>query len=179
MALSNWDTAAWDKDGNPMAGTLTCGKVSVEIYKNWIYVRDSECWIEEHKGFGNQCVMEIQFGDVQYRGFSIKAIRGPQNSIMTVVQYGYQEDKDYVVMYAIGGYAYQKGECVGILPKTVEKFRNAKFFKDELISFPEFKSLRRYNQGDAFIAKELFGCTPKDVCTEVGHAKPTLVSNIL
>jgi len=179
MALSNWETAAWDKNGNPMPGVLTVGSISIEIYKNWIYVRDSETWKSEPCGFGHNVIMEIQFGDVQYRGFRIKAIRGPQNSIMAVIQYGYSSNDNYQVMYAIGAYAYSRRKCVGILPNTVKKFRESKFFRGELIEFPEFKGLEQYNQGDAFIVKELFGESPKIVATKIGECKPTILERML
>jgi hypothetical protein len=179
LALSNWDTAAWDQDGNPMEGKLTVGQVSIEIYKNWIYVRDSECWKDGLHSFGHNAVMEIQFGDITYRGFRIRAIRGPQNSIMAAVEYGYKSDKEYQAMFAIGGYGYSRDVFVGIQQKTIEKFRTAKYFQDEGIVFPEFKALRRYNQGDAFISRAMFGTGPKEVCTEVGQQKPTIMEQAL
>lgn len=178
MALSNWDTAAWDQDGNPIEGKLTVGQISIEIYKNWIYVRDPERWAKGLYGYSNNVVMEIQFGDITYRGFRIRAVRGPQNSIMAVVEHGYKFQGNYQAMFAIGGYAYYRNKCVGVQQKTIEKFRTVKYFQDEGIIFPEFKVLRRYNQGDAFLSKELFGAKIKDVCTEVGKQNPTLMEQV-
>lgn len=179
MALSNWDIAAWNKDGIPTVGNITVNNITVEIYKNWIYVRDQECWKEEYVGFGQNVVMQIQFGDIEYRGFRIQAVRGPQDSIMAVVRYGYNQDENYQALYAIGGYAYYRNKCIGITEKTIERFRKHKFFREECIEFPEFKELRRYNQGDAFIVKELYGNSPKTVCTRVGEQSNTILSQLL
>ena len=45
MALSNWDTFAVDEKGEPTDGRFTSALgVEVEIYKNWLYVRDEQAW---------------------------------------------------------------------------------------------------------------------------------------
>jgi len=136
MALSNWDDKAWDIKGNPMPSIIEFGTVSVEVYKNWLYVKDPAAW-DENSVWSSPNIMEINEGDFQYKRILIRAIRGPQNSILTRIQCGYINDSDYAVMYVIGAYGYDdSGDFVGVLPETVTEFR--KWLKKEY-SIPEFK----------------------------------------
>ncbi len=136
MALSNWDDKAWDVKGNPMPSIIKFGTVSIEVYKNWLYVKDTAAW-DENSGYRFPTIMEISEGYVRYKKIIIHAIRGPQNSILTRIQCGYINDPDYAIMYAIGAYGYDdSGDFVGVLPETVAEFR--KWLKADY-DIPEFK----------------------------------------
>ena len=140
MALSNWDDKAWDVKGNPMPSiiefgiiSVEFGTVSVEVYKNWLYIKDAAAW-DENSGYRFPTIMEISEGYIRYKKIIIHAIRGPQNSIMARVECGYDND---AVMYAIGAYGYDdNGDFVGVLPETVAEFR--KWLKEDY-DIPEFK----------------------------------------
>ncbi len=86
MALSNWDTLALDESGRPTNGVFTSPLgIVVEIYKNWLYVRDSKGW-ESGGGYVEPTIMEIQHGSLSYKDVQISAIRGPKNGVYCVVQ---------------------------------------------------------------------------------------------
>lgn len=97
MALSNWDTCAFDLDGKPIRGSFISPRgVEVEIYKNWLYVRDSSIAKPTEGGkaggrnggtyeFARNTVMEIQHGFLHYRDVEISAVRGPQEGVYALV----------------------------------------------------------------------------------------------
>jgi hypothetical protein len=110
MALSNWDTLAFDHEGKPSDGTFKneIGN-SVDIYKNWVYVHAPKMWVEGGASYINPIVARISYGDLQFAGFEIFASRGPQNSIFVVVMSHQSEgygDENYKVEGGIGGSGY-------------------------------------------------------------------------
>lgn len=86
MALSNWDTLAVDENGNSTNGVFISPLgVSVEFYKNWLYIRDAKGW-QDGGRFVEPTVMQVEHGTLSYKDIGIIAIRGPQNGVYAVVQ---------------------------------------------------------------------------------------------
>lgn len=95
MAMSNWDLLGIDQDFKPCSGlkNLT-GDASVEIYKNWLYVRDSRMWKEDGP-FENDTIAQINDGDVIMSSFEIFSERGPQDAVFCLVMLrSWEEKKD-------------------------------------------------------------------------------------
>lgn len=86
MALSNWDTLAFDEDAKPTNGVIngfeegTC----CEIYKNWLYVRDEKMWAGG-RGYIEPTIAQVNSGSLAISDFNIEATRGPQDAIFVVV----------------------------------------------------------------------------------------------
>lgn len=153
MALSNWDLMAVNAKGEPTNGIFVSkSKVTVEIYKNWIYIRDPEAW-RDGGPYVNDTVAQVNDGNLQYKDVHIAAKRGPKNGIYAVVtskrydhappkgckhcgrksEPGKKGEKEFhagncpVVfdaMLGIGCYAYEGDKFVGVTQKEV------KFLKD-------------------------------------------------
>lgn len=141
MALSNWDTLAVNEKGAESNGVFVSPYgVSIEIYKNWIYVGDGKAWHEGER-YSRPIVMEIQQGDLTYKDVQVFARRGPQNGVYVVVQsavyspalekdclsckvkaggrwHEYQcpafVDTKYLAMIGCGVYGYRGSEWVGV-----------------------------------------------------------------
>jgi len=141
MALSNWDTLAVDENGESTNGIFTSPNgVSVEFYKNWLYVRDKKGW-QEGGRFVEPTVMQVDNGTLSYKDVSICAIRGPQNGVYAVVEstiypphltedcakckakaksYWHEKncadfvDTKHLVMIGCGVYGYDGEEWVGV-----------------------------------------------------------------
>lgn len=104
MALSNWDTLALTVEG-PTSGVFTSPLgVSVEIYKNWLYVHDPDTWREGR--YSKPVVMEIQHGEVNYRDVCILAKRGPQEGVYVMMWSGYEWSPGADMMVGCGVYGY-------------------------------------------------------------------------
>src|SRR5271154_4408257 len=85
MALSNWDTLAVDEKGEPCSGSFVSPLgIEIEIYKNWLYVRDAKAWVESDHCFTNDTIMQIENGKLRYKDVEITAIRGPKNGVYCV-----------------------------------------------------------------------------------------------
>lgn len=102
MALSNWATLAVNQEG-PCAGAVRNHHgVTIEIYKNWLYVQDPKGWDEE-TGFVGPYVMQINEGDISFKGWKVIARRGPQNGVFVVAySAGYDKEsksEDYQAKY--------------------------------------------------------------------------------
>lgn len=108
MSISCWDTMAFDTEGQPSDGTLTVPSgASVEIYKNWLYVRHPKMWIKEN-GYDKSVIAEIHHGEVQVARFEIKAAKhDKQNATFFYVEHAeYPEDGETIVHYMCGMAAY-------------------------------------------------------------------------
>ena len=81
MALSNWDTLAFDAEGKPCSGTLKLnrGSAKAEIYKNWIYVRDGKAHHEDSH-FTDETIMQIDSGRIHYGDAEISVWRHKKQS---------------------------------------------------------------------------------------------------
>jgi hypothetical protein len=122
MALSNWDTAAIDLDGNPVTGVVRSPLgVVVRIYKNWLYVEDAEAY--KGGGFTSPVVAHINEGSLVYRDVFIEAVRGPQSGVY-VVAWSYRDPNDYkagmVGMVGCGVHGYDDRTFVGVKPESLQ-----------------------------------------------------------
>lgn len=128
MALSNWDTLAFDLSGKSTNGEFKSRLgVMVGIYKNWLYVYDEPGWDGTQQKYGEQglqysrpVVAEIQYGHINYKDVKIDAIRGPQNGIYCVVQSGYSNLGTLQAMVGCGVYGYKDHEFVGVQSGSFE-----------------------------------------------------------
>jgi hypothetical protein len=107
MALSNWDTLAISETGESINGKITsaCG-VTVEFYKNWLYVQDPKGWHGDG-AFSEPVVMEIRSGSLEYHDVRIEAARGPQNGCYAIVKTG----KQVMAGCGVSGYMYPPAPC--------------------------------------------------------------------
>ena len=112
MSLSAYDLLAFDNDGKPSNGVMTCpGGQSLEIRKNWLYVHDKRMW---YKGCGymKYTISDIWQGQVKISGIRIFSKRGPQESIFVFaehVQYpkNFKTGKEkFTHMAGIGAYGW-------------------------------------------------------------------------
>lgn len=186
MALSNWDTWALTHEGKPCEGSFTSpAGVEVELYKNWLYVRDPQAWRPGE--FCEPVVMEVTQGNIVYRDVHILAWRGPQGGVYAQVWTGWgTDDKPYQGMVGIGAYGYNGNEFVGVLPESIawfvrlaEKQRQRKYVGcDALVKAlkENQRSGIRFNQGDAYFARALGFDTP---ATTPGEAEDTVMSQML
>src|SRR3989344_3451699 len=75
MALSNWDTMAFDKDAKSCNGVLTSHEgASVEIYKNWVYVHDKGMWCKG-RPFIEDTIAQVWDGHITLSNFIISVKR--------------------------------------------------------------------------------------------------------
>jgi hypothetical protein len=117
MALSNWDTLAFNSKGKSSRGYATnkSGN-SIEIYKSQVHIHSSSMW-KYSTGFVEPIIAQILQGDLNLAGFEIISVRGPQNGIFV---FTYYDDKYFA---GIGCYGFDRyGKWVGVQPKTLEKF---------------------------------------------------------
>jgi hypothetical protein len=152
MALSDWDTMAVDAEGRPTSGLFVSRLgVEVEIYKNWLYIRDPKAW---HEGgpFVEPTVAQVSSGSLTYKDVRIEAKRGPKRGIYCVVtskRYDYAplkgckhcgaksargKDKAryhapacpmvFAAMLGIGCYAYEGMKFVGVTKTEVRFLRD-------------------------------------------------------
>ena len=134
MALSNWDTLSVDHSGKPLAGEYKFKNgVTVEFYKNWLYLQDEEAWKDSDASFSKPTIMQIGNGDIVYRGIHIIALRGPQNGVYAVIWHSeYQkqsEDKNapyrppiITGMIGCGVYGYSNRKWVGVNKSSIKWF---------------------------------------------------------
>ena len=162
MALSNWDTFALDKDGKSVVGRIISPLgIVIEIYKNWLYVRDERAWIDGGS-FVEPTIMEIQEGIITYLDTKIYARRGPKYGIYCVVKCTDRSDKDYkkwidTYMFGIGCSGFKGDRYVGVEPRDVEflmrfvrRINRDHLFDDKTILTLDTSKGLRYNQGDGF-----------------------------
>lgn len=104
MALSNWDTMAFNEQGKSSRGIFVHpqSKVELELYKNWLYIRSAEMWKEAKWNFTNNTIAHLNEGNVRIGGWEIDAIRGPQSSIFFLASYGSMENGKYTKKF-VGG----------------------------------------------------------------------------
>jgi len=75
MALSSWDTMAFDSEGKPSGGSVDLPDgASLEIYKNWLYVKNPKLW-RKGQQFTSHVIAQIEHGNVTVSGFEIHAVR--------------------------------------------------------------------------------------------------------
>jgi hypothetical protein len=107
MALSNWDTLAFDTDGQSCLGRFEhhVSKNYLQIYKNWVYAANNKMWMES-SGFKNPIIASINSGSMEIAGFNVEAKRGPQSSVFVYAHYRDYDDKqadEKAKFYQFGG----------------------------------------------------------------------------
>jgi hypothetical protein len=179
MALSNWDTLAFDEKGKSCNGIFDLrGDAKLDIYKNWIYIEHPSAWFEDCM-YGQPTVMEIQSGEINYAGCYITVIREDLQSACFV----YASDRHYGenthrCFAGIGCYGYVDDEFVGVTPKLYELF--IKWLANECDNIEWIIKVKeaiptRFNQGDAFLSNKI----GFDVdTTQIGDANDTLLSKL-
>ncbi len=184
MALSNWDTLAFDKRGDSTNGIFEAGKIKVRIYKNWLYVNDPKAW-EEKGCFIEDTVMEVMKGEFIYKPIHIIAKRGRQSSILCVVwtcNYEKEASERYNIMAGCGVYGYRGDDWVGVESETfneLDKFYRkviAEHLCDDSIVFPT--APLRFNQGDGFFINNGIG-DMESSATPVGQSKVPIFEQML
>ena len=114
MARSNWYTTAFNEKGETVEGVFTVGNVTVEAYKNWLYVRDPDAWLE-HGGFSKPTIMEVTHGEIKYKNVSILAERlDAQSAIVFAITTGWKHNDDFRGIYGSCGYGYDDHNWIGM-----------------------------------------------------------------
>lgn len=125
MALSNWDTIAFNDDGQSCNGTVVSEHGdSIKIYKNWIYVRSPDMWKKAGARYIEPTIAEVWEGNIKLAGFNIEAIRGPQNGIFVYVEHGPWENRQRFAGIGCSGYRDRLGEYL--------KANNIQVTKDDM-----------------------------------------------
>jgi len=126
MALSNWDTLAFDSEGKACDGKLEgfLKGTFVEFYKNWLYIHDEASWVEG-RGYMAPVVAKVSSGFVDISGFEIISKRGPQESIFAYAECHDYKNKQERRMAGISCYGYDDPserllQGVGLDPKKYE-----------------------------------------------------------
>lgn len=165
MALSNWATLAWNENGEPCDGSLKAEGVSIDIYKNWIYVRDENAW-KEGSVFNKPTIMEISEGQIEYHRFKIIVSRSQNGALFVVAEYISKDQKENKQLMGIGAYGYDDANYVGVTEETKEEFFNwIKTSKEDwqftiLVDVTKIKDFKTFNQGDQYIADKFGLETP-------------------
>jgi hypothetical protein len=97
MALSDWTTLAINEDAIPTYGCINgfIEGTSVEIYKNWLYVRDEKMHYDEC-GYTDGTIASINSGNINISRFEINAEReDEQNAIFCLVTTKLFDKDDY------------------------------------------------------------------------------------
>lgn len=162
MALSDYDTLAINHTGAATNGSFISPLgVSVDLYKNWIYVRDPDAW--QPGAYVRPTIMEIQDGFIRYRDVTIVAMRRikPTRSIFALAYSGYNYDSSYSGMVGVAGIGWRRDEFTGItnehlaiLRDWLGSIRDRHQMTDAMVRVG-FEPVARFNQGDAYIAKHL------------------------
>lgn len=93
VAISDYDTLAFDTEGKPCSGSVEFGKTGVCIYKNWVYVSNPELWKDGYS-YVESTIAEIKSGIVTLAGVSFEAIRDDkQDSIFVYCRQGYGKEE--------------------------------------------------------------------------------------
>lgn len=188
MALSNWDTLAIDHNSDPMNGVIRSELgVEVEIYKNWLYIRDKVAW-QEGGGYIEPTVMEIQSGNLIYKDVNVYAERGPQNGIYcivcTPVWINEEKGKKPNAMIGIGCSGYDGDEWVGVRSESVDflagmiklNIDDLPWSYEKILGNLNFKGALRFNQGDEYFANKLNSGVPT---SKIGEAEEPIIMKAL
>lgn len=102
MALSNWDTLAFDINGPSHFGSVVNHEqVVVSLYKNWLSVTrmvrstTGPPW-RRHDKVTEEYVATINHGELHVGAWTILARRGPQNGVYVIATSGRWEQHDQV-----------------------------------------------------------------------------------
>ena len=151
MALSNWATCAWNEKGKMCDGSFRVGKISVDIYKNWAYLRDEKAW-EKENDYNKPTIATIADANIDYKRMGIYAKTTKRNVFYIVVNYHIHQKPDRT-MYGIGSYAFDSKDChSGITKKMLDGFKKwlTELNKENPIKVVMPKNPQWFNQGDSF-----------------------------
>lgn len=183
MALSDWDTLAFDELGQSTNGVFTTPLgVHAEFYKNWLYISDEAAWTEEG-GFTKPTIMQVNAGDLRYRDLSIRAVHGPWNGIYAVCWSGYVNlsGMPFTSMAGISCYGWDDDTWVGVSVNPI-KFMRAWLRRafhahdlSEAMREVQLDKMLRFNQGDRYICKYLNRELPRSY---PGDAESPIISEL-
>lgn len=124
MSLGNWAGLSINNEGKCENSIPNYLGSTIEIYKNYILVRNEKLWQEEF-GFVKPIITQIQEGDLKIAGFDIKAKRGMQKAVFLFTEYYTKKDwTDKIYFAGLGCYGYVGDGWVDVLPSTVKEFVN-------------------------------------------------------
>ena len=179
MALSNWDTWAKDFNNKSVPAKFKAGDIVISIYKNWLNIEVN----------GTHC--EVQEGNFTIGLVDILAIRGPRNGIYVYVKTGWEHNNTLTGILMCGVYGYEDKEFVGVTEECIDFFKTQiGIWKEEhYIDVPDdftFEDGKRYNQGDAYFAKQLHadagegdGSEIDAVSTKIGKQQKTIMHKVI
>jgi len=185
MALSSWDTFAVNIKCKSINGTFKSPKgINVEIYKNWIYIRDDDGYGKDSH-FTQPTVASIQHGDITYKDVCILATRGPQNGVYLAC-WSYMADDNnrqkVEGMVGCGVYGFDNDNWIGVTRDSITFLigwlkQNNDIVPLEIANMLINKdNVKRFNQGDAFFAAITARDTPS---TAVEDAKEPVIKEII
>jgi len=182
MALSNWDTFAMTHENKPCGGVYTSPRgISVEIYKNWIYLKDKD-W---NKVGDWHPVMEIYDAKIHYKDVNVVS-KFINHTIYVATWSGYDDnDNSLRGMVGIGTMGHDvKGQYVGVTARhliRLKKFLNTKSIIcsieiPEVLKNLDLQKGKRFNQGDKFFSKTI----GTDIqCSYIDEAKEPILSHFI
>src|ERR1700722_13804521 len=105
MALSNWDTMAFDSNGKSCSGDFVFSNgTKISIYKNWIYLYDPTLW-RDGDSFFKPCIGEVDSGNMDIAGIKIVAHRhSEQSAVFLYATRGRNETKQIFSGIGCSGY---------------------------------------------------------------------------
>jgi hypothetical protein len=168
MAISNWDTAAWDAEGNPCKGVMETERgVIVSIYKNWVSISEV---VDKLKITS----IRIQHGEVHYKDVTVVVRRFTKQNAVFVYATGSKKNER---LFGIGCYAYDDDPIpTGVKLETARAYFKwlLRLERNYLVyDLPTFKGMKRYNQGDAYFREY------DDITTNIGEAEKTVFSRLI
>jgi hypothetical protein len=186
MALSNWDTFALNEKGEPCSGVFKSPEgVVLEIYKNWLYLKDEKVW-NKSCDRPSPCIMQMYNSRLGFKDISVVS-EFVGHSIYVAVWSGYEYENDNTITGMVGigtrGFSSDKG-YVGVAEKQIlrlRKFLNAKttvyaFQIPEALKNIDLNKGKRFNQGDMFFHKNL----ETDLqCSKPGSAEEPMILKMI
>ena len=186
IALSNWDTLSFNEKGEPVGGIFRSPMgVDVEIYKNWIYIKDKAAW--QKGAYAEPFIMEIWKSELCYKDVHVVS-DFVENSIFVAAWSGWMHENTLKGMVGCGVYGFDSnGEYVGVTRthlSYLKLFLESKYPFKERIYFIipnslkdiELENGKRFNQGDMFFHKEIGTNTQ---CSTIGKAEEPVMMKIL
>lgn len=128
MALSNWDTAAFDTEGKPSVGEIKIDDLNFTIYKNWLSVA------RDLKGEFHKSVASINHGNLTLEGVEIFAERGPQQSVFVYI-YNYGDNEIKFAGIGCYGFLDDLENIKRNYPQTHDEIKHTLLAEDEEIAF--------------------------------------------
>ena len=189
MAKSNWATVAWDEKNQDSIGIFKLDdSLSVEAYKNWIYIYDKEGWTDGGS-YVEPCVAQIWEGEINYKKVKIAAKRiDLQNAMLFYCRTGWpNSEKDpYRHMLGICCYGFDDDDWVGVTYPLIEELEswieylkqesNIVWVPNDVIVPNESKS---FNQGSMYLVKEITGASEEEILPYIQDEEKPLLSKAL